>query len=89
MSKSRWFGTLVVVFCAGFLIGSFTHRRALDSCIGELSGHSRELVNHVGVLEKANSYLRESVDILTDYLLDCERNQSIGCVRGAHYPRGQ
>jgi hypothetical protein len=89
MNRSRWIGILGVVFCSGFLVGSFTHRRALHSCIDELSGDSRELVNYAGTLEEQNSYLREGVDMLTEHLLDCERNQSIGCVRGAYYPRGQ
>lgn len=77
------------LFGAGYILGAFQYKGALDSCLGEVSGKSRDLISHVGALERENSYLRRSVDLLTEHLLDCERDQSLGCVRGSYYPDGQ
>ena len=77
------------LFALGYGAGALQYRSALDSCIGEISGKSLDLVSHVGALEAENSYLRRSADLLSEYLLDCQRNQRLGCIRGGYYPDGQ
>jgi hypothetical protein len=82
-------GIFIFLLVAGWAMGSFRYQSALHSCIGEISGRSKDLVSHVGALERENSSLRRSVDLLTEHLLYCERNQALGCIRGAYYPNGQ